>query len=131
MRHNGIRDVTARLLEKVGISVSIELILQPLTGERLRYRTANVEDCAWLDVAANGLWGSRFERTRIDVRVLTLTHTQIDLHRILLCSSDPKEKREGTMRRGRGRLSKPRLFRRLCQPVAEWVWRQRHSTNAG
>eukprot|EP00117_Sycon_ciliatum_P023019 scpid36326/ scgid19687/ len=40
-----------------------------MTGEQLQYRTANVEDHARLDVAASGLWGSRFERTLIDVRV--------------------------------------------------------------
>ena len=61
-----------------------------------------MEDRARLDVAANGLWGSRFERTLIDTvyGFLTLTHAQIDRHHILLCISDTKKKREGTMRRG-------------------------------
>ena len=31
---------------------------------------------------------------------LILTHAQIDLHHILLCISDMKKKREGTMRSG-------------------------------
>ena len=46
-----------------------EPMLQPLTGESLRYKWAITEDHARLDVAASGLWGSRFERTFIDVRV--------------------------------------------------------------
>ena len=73
IRHNGIRDVTARLLDEVCTSVSIEPLLQPLTGERLRYRTANVEDRALLDVAANGLWGSRFERRLLSSLSLSLS----------------------------------------------------------
>ena len=69
IRHNAIRDTTAQLLHQVCSNVSTEPTLQPLTGEQLQYRTANVEDHARLDVAASGLWGSRFERTLIDVRV--------------------------------------------------------------
>ena len=40
-----------------------------MTGEQFRFRTAISEDQARLDVAANGIWGGRFERTFIDVRV--------------------------------------------------------------
>ena len=40
-----------------------------MSSFELRYRTANVENNARLDVAASGLCGSRFERTLLDVRV--------------------------------------------------------------
>ncbi len=49
--------------------VCIEPELQPLTGETLRGKTANKEEGARLDITANGLWGGRFERTMVDVRV--------------------------------------------------------------
>ena len=69
IRHNDIRDTTAALLNTVCHNVSTEPMLQPLTAENLRYKSAITEDHARLDVASSGLWGSRFERTFIDVRV--------------------------------------------------------------
>ena len=69
IRHNEIRDVTAGLLKRVATNVSVEPHLEPLSGEQLSLRTAIRADAARLDVAANGIWGGRFERTYIDVRV--------------------------------------------------------------
>ena len=69
IKRNTIRDTTAYLLDYLCSNISIEPVLQPLTGEQLRYRTANVESHARLVVAACGLWGSQFERTLLDVRV--------------------------------------------------------------
>ena len=43
--------------------------LQPITGESLTGASSNVQDGARLDIAANGFWGGRFERTYFDVRV--------------------------------------------------------------
>ena len=69
IRHNEIRDLTAELLSEVCHSVSIEPHLQPLGGETLRGASANIQDGARLDIAANGFWGGRFERAFFDVRV--------------------------------------------------------------
>lgn len=69
IRHNEVRDITATLLSEVCTNVEIEPHLQPLTGEHFPLRTANSEQNARLDVAANGVWGGRFERTFFDVRV--------------------------------------------------------------
>eukprot|EP00117_Sycon_ciliatum_P022927 scpid97720/ scgid19636/ len=69
IRHNEVRDITATLLKKVAYNVAVEPHLQPVTGEQFRLRSANVQEQARLDVAASGLWGGRFERTFIDVRV--------------------------------------------------------------
>ena len=69
IRHNPIRDLTASLLQEVATDVSVEPPLQPLSGERLHLRSAIREDGARLDVAASGVWGSRFERTFYDIRV--------------------------------------------------------------
>ena len=44
-------------------------MLQPVTEEVLTGATANTQDGACLDIAANGVWGGTFERTYFDVRV--------------------------------------------------------------
>ena len=69
LRHNEIRDLTANLLSEVCNEVTIEPHLQPLSGEQLSGATANSTDGARLDVATNGLWGGRFEKTYMDIRV--------------------------------------------------------------
>ena len=61
--------MTANLLTEVCSNVCIEPDLQPITGETLTGATSNVQDGARLDIAANGFWGGRFERTYFDVRV--------------------------------------------------------------
>jgi hypothetical protein len=67
-RHNEVRDITANLLSEVCNDVAVEPILQPLTGEQFRYRTANRSAEARLDVSARGFW-TRGQRTFCDVRV--------------------------------------------------------------
>ena len=69
LRHNEIRDLTATMLRQVAHDVVVEPSLQPLSGERFHLRSTNRNDQARLDVAAGGVWGGRFERTFIDVRV--------------------------------------------------------------
>ena len=69
IRHNEIRDVTANLLTEVCHDVLVEPDLQPLTGETLTYTTSNSTEGARLDIAVNGFWGGRYERTFMDVRV--------------------------------------------------------------
>ena len=69
IRHNEIRDLTANLLSEVCNDVCTEPHLQSITGEHLSGASANIQDGARLDIAANGLWGGRFERTYFDVRV--------------------------------------------------------------
>ncbi len=69
IRHNEIRDITADLLTEICHDVSVEPDLQPLTGETLAHRTANISDGARLDVSMKGFWGGRQEKTFLDVRV--------------------------------------------------------------
>ena len=59
IRHNEIRDLTAKLMTEVCRDVCVEPHLQPLTGENLSYATANREDSARLDIKARGFWGLR------------------------------------------------------------------------
>ena len=67
IRHNELRDLTAHLLTEVCHDVRAEPDLQPLTGETLNLTFANSSDGARLDIAVNGFWGGRFERTFLDV----------------------------------------------------------------
>ena len=69
IRHNEIRDITANLLTEVCHDVQVEPDLQEVSNEVLSGRTAITTDGARLDIAANGFWGGRYERTFLDVRV--------------------------------------------------------------
>ena len=69
IRHNEIRDLTASVLTEVCHDVRVEPDLQPITDETMTAATANTSDGARLDIAMNGFWGGRFERTFVDVRV--------------------------------------------------------------
>ena len=66
IRHN---EITATLLTEVCNDVRVNPDLQEVTTEELRGRSANTTDGARLDIAVNGFWGGRFERTFVDVRV--------------------------------------------------------------
>ena len=68
IRHNELRDVTAYLLSEVCHGVGIEPTLQPLANETLRYRTANREEGARLDIVAEDFWSHR-QHVFFDVRV--------------------------------------------------------------
>ena len=59
----------ASLLTEVCHGVSTEPHLQPMTGEAMTHRSANVEDGARLDVAVQGFWGGRFEKAFLDIRI--------------------------------------------------------------
>ncbi len=69
IRHNEIRDLTATLLTEVCNEVTVEPSLQEVTNESMMMRSAITTEGPRLDVAANGFWGGRYEKTFIDVRV--------------------------------------------------------------
>ncbi len=69
IRHNELRDFTASFLSETCHGVAIEPSLQLITTESFRHTTADTQDGARLDFAANGIWGSSFERAFFDVRV--------------------------------------------------------------
>ena len=56
LRHNEIRDITAKLLDEVCVNVRSEPILMALDGEQSQYRTANRSREARLDISATGFW---------------------------------------------------------------------------
>ena len=69
LRHNEVRDLTASLLSDVCHDVNLEPHLQPLSGEIMQLRTAITDNEARADISACGFWGSRYEKTFMDVRV--------------------------------------------------------------
>eukprot|EP00117_Sycon_ciliatum_P045710 scpid96988/ scgid32821/ len=70
------RSGTSRLMfcAQVMHGVCTEPMLQPVTGEKFRLLSTTTADQARLDVAANGIWGGRFERTFLDVRFPQCLH---------------------------------------------------------
>ena len=70
LRHNEVRDMTAKLLSEVCHNVATEPHLQPLSGETFTHRSANVNAEARLDIKARGFWNST-QDAYFDVRVFT------------------------------------------------------------
>ena len=68
MRHNEIRDITAKALCEVCKDVETEPLLSRLSGERFHNRTAIVGDKARLGISANGVW-IKGQKEFFDVRV--------------------------------------------------------------
>ena len=73
MRHNALRDVEARFMQKVCSDVKVEPMLIPTDAERASSTTA---DRARLDVSGRGIW-SQYERTFVDIMV---THPTAQSH---------------------------------------------------
>ena len=69
IRHNEIRDITASLMTEVFHSVSLEPLLQPLTGEQLSMKSTVTTDEARADIQARGFWGDRKQQAFFDVKV--------------------------------------------------------------
>ena len=67
MRHDKVRNVEAKLMQKVCKDVQVEPILMPTRAERLNEGT-NIAPNARLDIAARGVWTEQ-EKTFFDVRI--------------------------------------------------------------
>jgi hypothetical protein len=68
MRHNDARDWFAGTAKKVFRDVGGEPELQPLSGERMKYKSANIADDARSDVRIRGFW-SRLRNAFFEFRV--------------------------------------------------------------
>ena len=70
LRHNEIRDLTARLLTEVFHQVQMEPVLQPVSiPGSFALSTASTQEGIHLDIAMNGFWGGWAERCFVDVRI--------------------------------------------------------------
>ena len=70
IRHNDLRDLTARIVSEVCKDTEIEPKLLPLSGE-LHGRTTNRSNEARLDIRTRGFW-ERGQQAFFDIRVLDL-----------------------------------------------------------
>ena len=69
IRHNEVRNLTAHLLTEVCHDVKIEPELQPIPEGVSFPASMTTTEGACLDIAMNGFWGGRFEKSFIDVRI--------------------------------------------------------------
>ena len=124
IRHNEIRDHTAHLMTEVCHNVAIEPHLQTLNGETLQGASSITQNGARLDVAADGFWGSRFERAFFDVRVFNphAPSNQRSSHKPV--TEATRMQRKGPMTSASGRWSMGR-FAHLSSP-ARVAWAERH-----
>ena len=72
IRHNDIRDLTAKILREVCNDVEVEAKLIPLTGEQLQCRSAVTGHEARLDIGARSFW-VRDQEAFLDIKVPTQT----------------------------------------------------------
>ena len=80
-RHNEVRDITYEMMSEVCKNVEKEPVLQPLTGENLKYKSANKQDNARLDLSSQGFWTTG-ERAFFDIRVfdpVAPSHVNLEL----------------------------------------------------
>ena len=69
IRHNNVRNLTAKLMSEVCHDVQVEPQIQPLSGELLHHKTAKHENDARVNIRAAGFWGCHHHRSFFDVRV--------------------------------------------------------------
>ena len=69
IRDNEIRDLTAKVLTETCHNVGIEPPLQSISDEHFRHKTADSENGARLDIAADNFWGNDRQRAFFDIRV--------------------------------------------------------------
>ena len=69
LRHDEVRDTTASLMKPISRNLSIEPVLQPLTGESFRARSSCSSNDARLDIKSDGFWDNSHKTTYFDIRV--------------------------------------------------------------
>ena len=102
-RHNDIRDYTASLFRMVCMNVTIESVLQPLSGEPLIYRTVNREDGARLDIAATNFWSNDGQRAFFESVSLIHLHNLTALFHSTHATEDTSKRKRENMTRALGK----------------------------
>ena len=73
LRHNELRNITASFMRKVCHDVTMEPVLQPLSGEDLQLRSAITDDRARSDIKVDGFWSCGQQSSYFDVKVFSPT----------------------------------------------------------
>ena len=116
IRHNELRDLTTSLLTEVCNDVCVEPTLQLITTEVMTRHTANTTEGVRLDVAVNGFWGGRYERSFLDVRV-SLIPPPTRTHQLRNASRSMNRRKRGHMSKESLTLNMPLLRLLSSQPV--------------
>ena len=69
IRHNEIRDLTAKVLTETCNDIRIEPPLQSINDEHCRHKTVNSENGAWLDIAADNFGGNDRQQAFFDIQI--------------------------------------------------------------
>ena len=124
VRDNGIRDTCANLMNAVCRDVAVEPLLQLLDGDTFD-RNSSATDDARLDIKANGLWGTVFERTFIRCQDLQTASEELPQNHTRLLQIPRRTQKNSNMNRGsetsRTALSTPSCFRQLEAQVLRRV----------
>ena len=92
-------------------------------------KTANTQDGARLDIAANGLWGGRFERTYVDVRIFN-PHAPSNRHPSLAaCYKKHENIKKRAYQRRVCEVEHAPSHHLSCLPPEVWLERPLYSTN--
>ena len=94
IRHNQIRNITAKLLNEICSDVQLEPQLQKLSGEQFEARTANKSEEARLDISARGFWCSG-QKALFDVRVfnpMAMRYRQMNLSKCYSINENEKKR---------------------------------------
>ena len=129
IRHNEIRDLTAKLLTEVCSQVATEPELQPVSSEEFSLSTANTQDGARLDIVMNGFWGE-------DQSVLLLTYV-FSTHLLLLTTpvlylhvtKSMKTSRKELMVNASEKMNTPLLHLWFCPQQGALLMKPLFSTN--
>ena len=124
IRHNEIRDLTASVLSEVCYDVRVEPDLQPITNETMSAATANTSDGARLDIAMNGFWGGRFEKTFVDIRVFNPYALSNRNSTITSCYRKHENQKKRAYDQGSERWNMQHLHLSFYQPLVVYQGRQ-------
>ena len=95
IRHNEIRDLTAKLLTEVCSQVATKPELQPVSSEEFSLSTANVQDGARLDIAMNGFGGEgQSMHLLMFVSLINLLHPMLQILYLHVTRSMKTSRRE-------------------------------------
>ena len=115
IRHNKIRDLTAKLLTEVCSQIATEPELQPVSPEEFSLSNANTQDGARLDIVMNGFWGGRSEHAFVDVCVFNPFAPSNTTSSLSTCYKKHENIKKELMDNVSERLNTPCLHLWLCQ----------------
>ena len=120
LRHNEVRDITAKLLEEVCVDVRKEPILLPIGNEDLPNQ-ANKSREARLDISALNFW-TNGQRAFFDVRALTYSLSDTSIPKSITALSRMKTRRNVCMANAYDNPKMERSHHSYSRLTVQWAW---------